>query len=406
MERRKFIESLPILSFLGRDFINYFDGSALADWNDVKKLFPKQDPIINLNSGSAGTMPLSVETFLIEKIREMNRGPAYKVWGDWSEAIASIKNELGDFINIPGDRLAFTRNATEALNFIINGLQLDSAKSNIIYAEHDYPNVIKAIEYRGKSTEAVPEKLPIDLASLTDNEIIERYKNSINNKTGLVVLTHLTHREGRVLPVKKITEIAHSFGAKVLLDGAQSFGHFNFDLSDLGVDFFATSLHKWFNAPLGTGFIYVKEKEDQNLAHPLYPNNNRLTNVENFGTSAYYVWAGIAASILVNKTIIPIDKKQERLSFLSNYWMEKLSAKHEVIFRHHPNSKTFGIRSFKIKNKALKPLKPILLNRYKINIKMVGTKKGSYIRVSPNVFTLEEDLDYFVDSLNQMLAGN
>ncbi len=406
MERRKFIESLPLLSFIGKDFIHSIESSLPNQWSEVKKLFPKSSQMLNLNSGSAGTMPLSVENFLIEKLKEMNRGPAYEVWGSWADSITAIKQGLADYIKVAGDRISITRNATEALNFIINGIQFETQRTDIIYAIHDYPNVIKSIEYRCQNTKANKKKLDLNLANLTDAQIIDIYKEAINEQTGLVVLTHLTHREGRILPIKEITKIAHQFGAKVLLDGAQSFGHFNFDLAELNVDYFATSLHKWFNAPLGTGFVYIKEEEDSKIAHPLYPNKNHLNNVENFGTSAYFLWAGLASSLLFNKNVLPLVEKEKRLQFLSNYWMEPLKQNPSIVFRHHPSSKTVGIHAFKILNLNIKKVKSDLIHKYNINIKMVGTSNGSYIRISPNVFTLEDELDFFLECLHKSISSH
>lgn len=404
MERRKFIESLPILSFLGTDFINSFTVDSYKDWNEIKNRFPKPSGILNLNSGSAGTMPLSVESLLIDKIKEMNRGPVYKVWSFWSQALKDIKHELGALINVSGKQIGICRNATEGLNHVIYGINLAS-NTNVVFANYDYPNVVKALEYRCAKEDINAHQLEANLAELTDNEIIQLYKNAINEQTSLVVITHLTHREGRVLPVREITKIAHQYGAKVLLDGAQSYSHFSFDLASLGVDYFATSLHKWFNAPLGTGFLFAKEGADKLIIHPLIPNHNSLKNIENFGTSAYFLWAGIAASIVFNNSVLPIDIKQARLQHLTQYWTKKLASIQPAIFQNHPSSTCFGIASFKLKNIQLKQLKLGLFEKYNINVKMVGADNGSYIRVSPNVFTLEEDLDYFVESLNQLIVS-
>lgn len=404
MERRKFIESFPILSFLGIDFLKELPNFNTNDWEAVANLFPKNGNYIDLNSGSAGTMPIPVENALIESIKILNRKPVYQAWHTWQSNIKALKKNLANQINVKPDRIALNRNATEGLNTIISNIKLDAGEQ-IVFATHDYPNVIKQLKFKAKKEGLSISELKLDLSTASDDEIVETYRKAIDKKTSFLVLTHMTHREGKIMPVKKIIKLAHEKGIKVLLDGAQSFGHFDFDLGELNPDFYATSLHKWLNAPLGTGILYIKKGLETSLHFPLYPDQENTPNqYENLGTYAYSQWLGIEAACAFHQQI-NIHQKEKRLNELNRYWMNKLDASVPHTFAHHPNNKVKGISSVGFENKSIHSIVNKLRKEHQINTKAVSRNdQSSYLRISPNIFTTEEQLDRFIQALHQVVS--
>ena len=85
------------------------------------------------------------------------------------------------------------------------------------------------------------------------------YNNDKTNKTKIIAETHWPHVTGAILPIKEITQLAHSKGIPVLVDGCQSAPHMKMDMQDLDCDFYAISCHKMYG-PTGLGVLYAKKK--------------------------------------------------------------------------------------------------------------------------------------------------
>ena len=98
----------------------------------------------------------------------------------------------------------------------------------------------------------VPPKSMDDLAN--------RLLGAITPATKVLHFCHITNLTGQIFPVKRICDEARRRGIKTIVDGAHAFAHFPYTASDLGCDYYGTSLHKWLLAPIGTGFLYVRRE--------------------------------------------------------------------------------------------------------------------------------------------------
>jgi len=89
-------------------------------------------------------------------------------------------------------------------------------------------------------------------------EIVQKFKDAFTSKTKVVNITHMINWVGQILPVNEIAAEARKKNIEVVVDGAHTFAHLDFKISDLDCDYFGTSLHKWLCAPFGSGMLYVK----------------------------------------------------------------------------------------------------------------------------------------------------
>ena len=104
------------------------------------------------------------------------------------------------------------------------------------------------------------KNIKINFAEINDQgEIpIENIEKKINSKTKVIAINHLSNVTGAILPIKEITELAHSKGIIVVVDGCQSAPHLKIDVQDLDCDFYAISCHKMYG-PTGLGILYGKK---------------------------------------------------------------------------------------------------------------------------------------------------
>tara|TARA_B100000959_G_C14915515_1_gene597126 strand:- start:246 stop:1451 length:1206 start_codon:yes stop_codon:yes gene_type:complete len=168
--------------------------------------------------------------------------------------------------------IIFTKNATESMNIVANGLNLSKGDQVLTSDKEHNANVVPwhhLAKYKGIKYDVLPAK---------NNYFfdIEALKESLSSKTKLFSFVHTSNLDGHSNPAKEIIEICHDSGVKVMMDTAQSAPHKEIDVVDLDVDFAAVSAHK-FCGPSGMGALYGKLDELENLI-PTYVGGSTVVN--------------------------------------------------------------------------------------------------------------------------------
>lgn len=408
-DRRSFLQQLTSLGLgisLGKinigDYFEAMDNKQLS-WEQVRTHFPITDsPFIHLNNGSAGVMPRPVQNSVFDCIKMMNTMPPYKAWDQWESVRTTNKETLAQQLGVNASELAIVRNTTEGLSNILFGLPLQK-KDEIIAAAHDYPYALNCIQQREAREGIQLKKLNINLPFIHEDAIVAQYKQAITSKTKAILITYMTHREGHIMPVKKITEMAHAAGVEVILDAAHAFGQFVHKISDLGCDYYSTSLHKWLNAPHGTGLLYIKKDKIQKI-FPLLSSDvkvhDKMVKFEYQGTRAFHQELGIGVA-LVFQEMIGRERKEARLHELKNYWIDQLKSLNNFKLSTDPQAgKSCAVASFSVGEYPMtNDLKKVLYEKHHIYTKTTHNHHGLIMRISPSIFTSEADLDVFVDAV-------
>lgn len=234
---------------------------------DVKKIredFPILQKEINgkrivyLDSACMSLRPIQV----IEKINEYyNEFPGcagrsvHKFATQVTLAVEEARNKFQNLLHAKEpSELIFVKNATEGLNLVAHSLQFKPGDRVLITDREHNSNLVPWLylqKHKGIRLEVVP--------SNPDNTFnLEAYENLMSNDVKLVSMVHTSNLEGYTIPDKEIIQIAHSYNAIVMLDGAQSAPHIPIDVKDLDVDFFVLSAHKMCG-PTGVGVLYGKQ---------------------------------------------------------------------------------------------------------------------------------------------------
>jgi len=205
---------------------------------------------------------------------------------------------------------------------------------------------------------------------------------------------------GQIMPVKSICTLARSKGVDVIVDGAHSFAHFDFRQKDLECDYYGTSLHKWLFAPKGTGLLYVKRDKIEKM-WPLMAadkaQKNNIRKYEEIGTHPAAPRLAIGEAVLYHNGIGG-KRKEERLRYLSRYWMNKL--KHLPNVRFHTSwqpNQSCGIANVEIVGVDPGALGSYLMEKHKIMTAPIGHEEFKGIRITPSVYTTLKELDRFCD---------
>lgn len=152
--------------------------------------------------------------------------------------------------------IIFVRGTTEAINLVAQtfGRTRIKAGDNIVITELEHHSNIVPWQMLCEQTGATLEIAPID----DNGELrMSEFERRLNARTRLVAVAHISNVLGTILPIKEIAALAHSAGARVLVDGAQAAPHMRLDVRDLDCDFYAFSSHKIYG-PTGIGVLYGK----------------------------------------------------------------------------------------------------------------------------------------------------
>ena len=187
---------------------------------------------------------------------------------DWSvaatEQYENARKEVADFIGAgSSEEIIFTRNTTESINLVAYSYGLSNVKEGddiVITVMEHHSNILPWQMVARKCKANLVYIEPLEDGTITKEE----YESKITDKARIVAVGHVSNVMGITNPVKKIAAYAHSKGAIVVIDGAQSTPHIPVDVQDIGADFFAFSGHKMLS-PMGIGVLFGRKELLENM---------------------------------------------------------------------------------------------------------------------------------------------
>jgi selenocysteine lyase/cysteine desulfurase len=418
MEKRQFIKDLVLtgiamplgLGGMAKAFASQVEKSPLtlaednAFWEQIRQQYILKPDYINLENGYYNFLPQPILNKYIEHIKEINyQGSYYMRTVQWENKQKSVI-ALAEIAGCSPEELIITRNTTESLDTIIGGIHWQ-AGDEAIMAEQDYGAMLDMFKLVSERHGVVNKIISVPNHPKDDAEIVALYKNAITPKTKVILVSHMINITGQILPIKKISEMAHQYGVQVMVDGAHAFAHIQFSIADLGCDYYAASLHKWLSVPLGAGILFVKKEYIKNI-WPLFGDNekdaNKIKRINHTGTHPVHTDLTIPDSIAYYNMIGPA-KKEARLRYLQQYWTSKINDNPSIIL----NTPTTPDRSCAISNVGIKNMKPAMLaerlmKEHKIFTVAIDYANVRGCRITPNLYTTTKELDVFVAALNTL----
>jgi len=370
-------------------------------WYYIQQAFTVSPAIINLNNGGVSPAPKTVQDAMKRYYDFSNEAPSYYMWRVLDQGRETLRKNLANMAGCDAGEIAINRNSSEGLETVIFGLSL-KAGDEIVAAKQDYPNMINAWKQRELRDGIKMKWINLELPSEDEKYLVRQYVDALTPNTKVVHLTHIINWNGQILPVRKIADEAKKRGIEVLVDGAHSFAHFNFKIPDLNADYFASSLHKWLYAPIGSGLLYVRKEKIKNI-YPLFaaddPMKDDIRKFEHLGTRPFFIEQAIGKAIEFNE-MIGIERKEKRLHYLKNYWMEKVKEVSRVKLLTSLNPKWgCGIGMVAVEGKKPAELDNYLFANHKIHTTTIEWENIKGVRITPNVYTTTKNLDALVEGI-------
>ena len=375
-------------------------------WKTVRGHYSLKPDYINLENGYYNIIPNPTLNKYIEHIKTINFEGSYYMRNSLEDDNLKLRKRISNWLSCDKKNIIITRNTTESLDLIIGGYPWQKG-DEAIYAQQDYGSMKLMFEQVSKRFNINTKVISIPNHPSSDEEIVRLYENQITKKTKLLMVCHMINITGQVLPVKKICDMAHSYGVEVMVDGAHCVGHFDFSIENLNCDYYGSSLHKWLSAPLGAGLLYIKEKHISKI-WPLLAGHsidlNGIKRLNHLGTNPVHVHLGIN-NALDYIDWVGIKRKEKRLKELQNHWMQNLKNVPNVeINTPLAFTKSFGIGNVGIKNMPPKIMAEKLLDEFKIFTVAIDYANVKGCRITPNIYSSIDEIEVFIDAIKKLAS--
>jgi isopenicillin-N epimerase len=264
----------PVAAPAGRDPADLVRDERF--WETVARQYRVSPDFINLENGYYGITPEPVRRAYLRNADRLHRLNSYLLRTTYKNELERIRGRLAAIGRVATDEIAFTRGGTEALQNLIAGYNRLRPADAVMYADLDYHScqyVMNWLRDR-RGVEIVRIAIP---EPPTRQNVLDTYSRALRDhpRVRLLLLTHMNNRTGLVIPVREIVTMARERGVDAIVDAAHSWGQVDFTIPDLDADFAGFTLHIWMNAPLGSGFLYIRRSRlkdiDAAFADQTYP---------------------------------------------------------------------------------------------------------------------------------------
>ncbi|HEV8114054.1 MAG TPA: aminotransferase class V-fold PLP-dependent enzyme [Planctomycetota bacterium] len=373
-------------------------------WMTIQEAFTPDRSMVNLNNGGVCPSPAPVQAAMKRYLDHANTAPAYVLWKLQEPQKETVRTGLAALFGCDRDEIAITRNASESLENVQQGLEL-ARGDEVLTTNQDYPRMITTWKQRERRNGIVLKQVPIPVPCEDPLEIVRRFEAGVTAKTRVIHMCHVINLTGQILPVRLVVQMARAKGIPVIVDGAHSFAHLDFKHADLDCDYYGTSLHKFLFAPHGTGMLFVRKSKIPEL-WPLMPAppemDADIRKFEEIGTHPAANFLAIADALTFHAGIGPA-RKEARLLYLRDRWAKRLAGQER--FRLHTSLKpgfATGVANVEIDGIDAGKLSDHLWEKDRIFTVAIKHENFQGIRVSPAVYTTLAEVDRFGDAMERV----
>ena len=381
-------------------------------WGQIQQAFELDRTLINLNTGHHCSSPKVVRDSVDRFLDMENLAPVFYA-GQIGSRIEVVRRELADEFGCDAEELAITRNASESLQILQNGMDL-AAGDEVITTEQDYPRMLTTWDQRMRRDKIKVTRLQFPVPTTAD-DLYARFEAAITPSTLVFHFCHITNLTGQLFPVQRLSRLARSKGITTIVDGAHAGAHFPFTFKDLDCDTYSVSLHKWLLAPLGSGILVVRKS----LIPKFWPlqaapatSNDNIRKFEEIGTAPMAVKAGISDALAFHRAI-GIERKAARLYYLTMRWATPLRQVPRIqMFSSLKPGETWGMATVGIDGMEASKIYSSLFDNHRIIVAPLaqGAMPGQQfpyqgVRVTPNVYTTVDEVDTFVRAMTKLAKG-
>jgi selenocysteine lyase/cysteine desulfurase len=250
-------------------------------WQSVREQFLMPPDLAMLNAANLCPSSAPVLEAVYAKTRDMDRDPSFDNRIKLGEGRENTRRLLASFLRVTPEEIVITRNTSESNNLVSNGLDLKPG-DEVLISSDNHPCNNTAWKQKAKRYGFTVKEIATPSPHPGGDHYVAAFRNAITSNTKVIAFTHVTSTVGDVFPARELCALARDRGILTLVDGAQSFGVLDVDLSDMQPDFYSGSAHKWPCGPKENGVLFINRRAHSKIWASIY--------------SAYPGGVGISAS--------------------------------------------------------------------------------------------------------------
>ena len=377
------------------------DPADEAYWSTIRAQYRVSNEFINLENGFFG-IPSGPVIDAFETYNHLvnNEGSLF-MRTKYGQRLRSVIESLSAFTGAAPEELAIVRNPTEGMNILIQGYPFRDG-DEVLMSDQDYDSVNATVEMMQQRGRCKAVRIALPFHTDNDQQIVSLYERAITPRTRVILITHLLHRTGQILPVAKIAAMAKARGIDVFVDAAHSFAHLDYRLPELGSAFVVAHLHKWLGAPLGVGLLYIRRDRIADIA-PMFGNvacaGNDIAKLTHFGTTPPAPILAIEDALAFHNSI-GSRNKEARLRYLKDYWVSRVrSFKRIEMLVPEASERSGAIAAFRVKEMDGQAVVDYLFQQHCIFTCAPVLGGERVVRITPHLHNGPEQLEKLVAAL-------
>ena len=235
----------------------------------VRSGMPSSRHAVYLNAGTWGPLPTRAADAMRARVDDVeSRGRIGSAgYAEFGRIREGARAAFAESVSSDPERIALTHSTSGAMNLVLGGLAF-APGDEIVTTDNEHPGLLEPLAALTRRYGVVVRVAE----ALQGSDPLDAIASQIGPRTRLVALSHVLWANGRILPLRAISEAAHAAGAPLLVDGAQGVGAVDVDPVALGVDAYAGTGQKWLCGPNGVGFLWLADgfEERFEVAAPSY----------------------------------------------------------------------------------------------------------------------------------------
>ena len=378
-----------------------------AFWSNVRKQFLMPPDLAVMNAANLCPSSAPVLEALYAATRDVDQDPSFNNREKMTEGKERTRKLLAAFLGVTPEEIVITRNTSESNNLVSSGIELKPQDEVIIFSDNHPSNHLAWTEKArrfGFTVRVVDQVNPHP----GDEYYIDAFAKQMNARTKVLAFTHLTSTAGDLLPARELCRIARERGILSMVDGAQSFGLMNVDLSDMQPDFYSGSAHKWPCGPKETGMLFINKRAHSMVWPSIYSAYPGATGIsksfERFGQRDEPAIIAFGEALQF-QTRIGRKLIEERARTLAQMLMTELKKVDGVKLWTHPDSgRSAAVVTFFPANLDPKKLSAVLYEKDRI---AGATREGADrpgLRFSPHIYNSPPEVERIVAAIKRYVA--
>src|SRR5256885_1721572 len=376
-------------------------------WLSVRDQFVMPKELTMLNAANLCPSSGPVLETLYKVTRDMDQDPSQENRAKLGDGREETRKRLAEFLRVTPEEIVITRNTSESNNLVSTGIDLRAGDEVLLTADN-HPSNHTAWQEKAKRFGFTVKDIPVPNPHPGPDYLVDAFTKAITPRTKVISFTHLTSTVGDLFPAKEICRVARERGILSLVDGAQSFGLFDVDLSDMQPDFYSGSAHKWPCGPKENGVLFINKRSQDKIWASIfsaYPGRVGVSRTfEGFGQrdEPAMIAFGEALKLQTQVGRANIERRSRELTTALIEGLKKIDGM--KIWTSPEPSRRAAVLSFPPGSLDVRKLAAALYKNDRIGCATRGGQDRPGLRFSPHFYNTHADVEKAIAAVKKYVA--